>query len=65
MAAAGVSSGETADAGIGTCEIINLDYVSKKTDFGSIIERKPYVAPPEPDAQDEEDDDDYLTDDAD
>ena len=66
LAAAGVASGETADAGIGVCEIINLDYVSKKSDFGSIVERKPYVAPP--DTQDEEDDEgeedsDYLEDD--
>ena len=63
LAAAGVSSGETADAGIGACEIISLDYVSQKSDFGSIVERKPYVAPPEPDDQDEDDEDgDYLTD---
>lgn len=55
LIAAGVPSGETVDAGIGVCEIINLDYVSKKSDFGSIVERKPYVVPPDDEDQEEND----------
>ena len=55
LIAAGVTKGETVDAGIGVCEIINLDYVSKKSDFGSIIERKPYVVPPDNNEKEEED----------
>ena len=63
LAAAGVPNGATADAGIGVCEVINLDYVSKKSDFGSIIERKPYVA--SPDSEDQEEDDEQLEEDED
>lgn len=55
LVAAGVPNGATVDAGIGVCEIINLDYVSKKSDFGSIIERRPYVAPSGYDDQEESD----------
>lgn len=55
LVAAGVPNGATVDAGIGVCEVINLDYVSKNSDFGSIIERRPYVAPAVSDDQDEDD----------
>ena len=62
LAAAGVPDGSTVDKAIGTVEILELDFITPNSDFGSIVARKPYVAPP--DTQDEEDDaDDYLEDD--
>ena len=46
---------------------IEIDYISKNSDLGSIVERTPCVAPHKPDNQDEdeneaEDDDDEFDD---
>lgn len=68
LLAAGVPRGETANAGIGVCEIINLDYVSKNSDFGSIVERKPYVCTSTAEDEDTDEDEefsDFLPDDED
>lgn len=60
LAAAGIPKGATADAGIGVCEFVTIDYVSKNSELGSIVERQPYVAPPP--ADEDEDEDDLLLD---
>ena len=61
LAAAGVPDGSTVDKAIGTVEILEVDYKTADSDFGYIGERRPYVAPPN--TQDE--DDDYLDNDDD
>ena len=61
LAAAGVPDDATADAGIGVTEMIRIDYVSKKTNVGSIVERKPYTVPPA--ADDDTEFDDFCLDD--
>ena len=44
MIAAGVKAGSTMKAAIGVREVIELDYVSRNSDFGSIIRRIPETA---------------------
>ena len=43
LSAAGVPDGATVDAGIGTEEILEIDYITPNSDMGSIVERKPYI----------------------
>lgn len=56
LTAAGVSKDANADAGIGVEEIIEIDYISKNSDLGSIVNRKPYTTPSANDEDEEEDD---------
>lgn len=54
LEAAGVSCDANADAGIGVEEIIELDYVSKSSDLGSIVNRRPYTTPSADDENEDE-----------
>lgn len=58
LVAAGLKKRQKITAAGGTTEMVRVDYVSKRSDIGSIVERKPYELPPEeePDADDEYDD---------
>lgn len=49
MVAAGLNKGQHITDAVGTTEMIRIGYVSKNSDLGSIVERKPYVIPPEDD----------------
>ena len=62
LAAAGVPEDAKVNAGIGVEEIIELDYLSKTHDLGSIVNRRPYTGP-SVDDQDHEEADDILLDD--
>ena len=67
LAAAGVPEGATADAGVGTEEIVELDYVNKDSDLGSIVNRRPYTVPTSDDEDEDadQDEDDMLLEDDD
>lgn len=54
LSAAGVPEGATVDAGIGTEEIIEIDYITPDSDMGSIVERKPYINSSTAKVEDEE-----------
>jgi hypothetical protein len=56
LGAAGVSGDVYADAGIGVEEIIELDYISKSSDLGSIVNRRPYTKSSADDEDEDEDD---------
>lgn len=64
LAAAGISKNANADAGLGVEEIIEIDYISKNSDLGSIVNRRPYITSSAND-KDEDDEDDVLLDDDD
>ena len=49
LAAAGLEKGQQITDAVGTTEMLRVDYISKNSDLGSIVERKPYVIPPEDD----------------
>ena len=49
LVAAGLRKDQKISDAIGTTEMLRVDYVSKNSDLGSIVERKPYVIPPEDD----------------
>lgn len=62
LVAAGVPENAKVNAGIGVEEIIEIDYISKSSDLGSIVNRKPYT-PTEPADDDidlDDEDDDFL-----
>lgn len=61
LSAAGVPNGATVDAGIGTEEIIEVDYITPNSDMGSIVNRRPYTAP----SADDEDEAENETEDSD
>lgn len=54
LAAAGVDDDRPASDGVGVTEIVRLDYVSRNSGIGSIVERKPYVLPPEEELEEED-----------
>lgn len=49
LVAAGLTKDQKITDAVGTTEMIRIGYVSKNSDMGSIVERKPYVIPPEDD----------------
>jgi hypothetical protein len=53
MVAAGLKPGQPILKAIGVTEMVRIDYVAKRSDIGSIVERKPYVIPPEEDLDEE------------
>ena len=59
MVAAGLTKDQKITDAIGTTEMLRIDYVSKNSDLGGIVERKPYVIPPE---DDDSEYDDFLDD---
>lgn len=64
LVAAGVKPGPNLRDAIGVREVVALAYVSKTSEFGSIIKRIPKAEPVvENDEFDDEDDEDYLYDD--
>ena len=59
LVAAGLKKGQQITDAAGTTEMLRVDYVSKNSDLGSIVERKPYVIPPE---DEDREFDDFLED---
>jgi hypothetical protein len=53
MVAAGLKPGQPILKAIGVTEMVKIDYVAKRSDIGSIVERKPYVIPPEEELDEE------------
>lgn len=56
MVATGLKPGQPILDAMGVTELVRIDYVAKRSDIGSIVERKPYVIPPDEELDDEDQD---------